>query len=178
MSGGRVPLRDLRALAAFRYELRCFLAFSEQAARAAGIEPQQHQLLLAVAGLPAGCRPNIRTLAERLCVQHHTTVALVDRLEERQLLRRERSSEDKREVLLHLTEAGTDLLQQLSRAHRQHLSQVGPEMVAALGAILDGNGWDSRPESDPPSEPSLQKPALLPPLAPGPGLPSAHLTKT
>src|SRR5687767_11190886 len=93
-----IGLDDYRALAAFRYEIRSFLAFSEQAARAAGIEPQQHQLLLAIRGLPAGSRPNIRTLAERLCVQHHTTVALVDKLERRALVHRERSKLDKREV--------------------------------------------------------------------------------
>jgi DNA-binding MarR family transcriptional regulator len=144
----RVPPSDLRALAAFRYELRCFLSFSEQAARAAGIEPQQHQLLLAIAGLPTERRPNIRTLAERLCVQHHTTVALVDRLEERGLLRRERSSQDKREVLLRLTEAGSEVLQSLSRAHRAHLREVGQEMVAALASILDDRGWDSRAEAE------------------------------
>jgi DNA-binding MarR family transcriptional regulator len=132
----RVTVADYRALAAFRYELRCFLAFSEQAARGAGIEPQQHQLLLAVGGLPAGARPNIRTLAERLCVQHHTAVALVDKLQKRQLVRRERSAEDRREVLVSLTSDGTRLLRELSRLHRQRLQNVGPEMVAALSGIL------------------------------------------
>jgi DNA-binding MarR family transcriptional regulator len=138
----KVTLSDTRALAAFRYELRSFLAFSEQAAREAGIEPQQHQLLLAVGGLPARQRPNIRTLAERLCVQHHTAVALVDKLTKRGLVRRERSTEDKRQVLVRLTERGADLLQELSRRHRHHLQSVGPEMVAALAAILGDRGWD------------------------------------
>jgi DNA-binding MarR family transcriptional regulator len=132
----RVTLGDYRALAAFRYELRRFLAFSEQAARAAGIEPQQHQLLLAVGGLPQGERPNIRTLAERLCVQHHTTVALVDKLEERGLVTRQRSTEDKREVLVRLTSEGGRLLRELSRQHRQRLQSAGPEMVEALSSIL------------------------------------------
>jgi DNA-binding MarR family transcriptional regulator len=132
----RVTLSDYRALAAFRYELRRFLAFSEQAARAAGIEPQQHQLLLAIGGLPQGERPNIRTLAERLCVQHHTTVALVDKLQERGLVTRERGTADKREVLVRLTNDGTKLLRELSRLHRQRLQSVGPEMVEALSGIL------------------------------------------
>jgi DNA-binding MarR family transcriptional regulator len=139
----KVSLSDARALAEFRYELRCFLAFSEQAARQAGIEPQQHQLLLAIGGLPAKQVPNIRTLAERLCVQHHTAVALVDKLVKRGLVRRERSTEDKRQVLVLLTEPGADLLQELSKRHRSHLQRVGPEMVAALGAILDDRGWDA-----------------------------------
>ncbi len=135
-----IGLTDYRALAAFRYEIRCFLAFSEQAARAAGIEPQQHQLLLAVAGLPVGMRPTIRTLAERLCVQHHTTVALLDKLEQRALVERKRSSEDRREVLISLTSEGFGLLRELSRQHRSRLRSVGPEMVAALNRILDT--WD------------------------------------
>lgn len=136
MKESRVSLGDYRALAAFRYELRCFLAFSEQAARAAGIEPQQHQLLLAVGGLPAGLRPNIRTLAERLCVQHHTTVALVDKLEQRGLVLRERSSQDKREVLVRLTSDGAKVLRELSRLHRRRLQSAGPELVEALSGIL------------------------------------------
>src|SRR6186713_2120841 len=109
---------DYRRLAQFRYEIRCFLSFSEQAARAAGIEPQQHQLLLAVRGLPAEMRPTIRTISERLRVQHHTAVALVDKLEERRFVRRERSTADKREVLIRLTSEGAKLLRELSRQHR------------------------------------------------------------
>lgn len=150
MTESRVDLGDLRALAAFRYELRRFLAFSEAAARDAGIEPQQHQLLLAVGGLPVGQRPNVRTIAERLCVQHHTAVALVDKVEEHGWVKRERSGEDKREVLLRLTDAGRDLLQRLSRLHRRQLQSVGPEMVAALGAILGDRGWGAALSSSPP----------------------------
>ena len=146
MKAPKVTLSDTRALAQFRYELRCFQAFSEQAARDAGIEPQQHQLLLVIGGLPAKRRPNIRTLAQRLCVQHHTAVALVDKLVERGFVRRERSTQDKRQVLVRLTEPGADLLQELSRRHRSHLRRVGPEMLAALGAILDDRGWCA-PES-------------------------------
>jgi DNA-binding MarR family transcriptional regulator len=146
-----IGLDDYRALAAFRYEIRCFLAFSEQAARAAGIEPQQHQLLLAVRGLPAGARPNIRTLAERLCVQHHTTVALVDKLERRALIRRERSKLDKREVLVRLTPGGARLLRELSRLHRARLQQAGPELVSALSSIVAGLGarhvWPTEPQT-------------------------------
>ena len=130
------PQSDYRALAAFRYEIRKFLAFSEQAARRAGIEPQQHQLLLAVQGLPEGTRPTIRAVAERLCVQHHTTVALVDKLESAELVRRERSELDRREVLLRLTDRGSALLHELSLVHRARLRDVGSHMVGALSAIL------------------------------------------
>jgi len=136
----RISTADYRSLASFRYEIRKFLAFSEQAARAAGIEPQQHQLLLAVRGLPEGTRPTIRAVAERLCVQHHTTVALVDKLEQRGLIERERSSLDRREVLLKLTPEGEDMLRSLSALHRQQLRTVGPAMLAVLQTVVAGQG--------------------------------------
>ena len=132
----RLSRADYRALASFRYEIRRFLAFSERAARDAGVEPQQHQLLLAVRGLPEGVAPTIGAIAERLCVQHHTTVALVDKLEARGLLARERSSEDRRQVLLHVTDEGEALLHALSSLHRKQLKTVAPAMVEALQRVL------------------------------------------
>lgn len=133
----RISSADYRALAAFRYEIRKFLAFSEQAARSAGIEPQQHQLLLAIRGLPDDKRPTVGTAAERLCVQHHTAVALVDKLESRGLIERERSTEDRREVFLRLTPEGESVLRALSELHQAQIRRVGPSMVTALQAILD-----------------------------------------
>jgi DNA-binding MarR family transcriptional regulator len=135
-----VALSDYRALAAFRYEIRKFLAFSERAARSHGIEPQQHQLLLAVRGFPGDSRPTIGDIAERLCVEHHTTVGLVDKLEQRGLVRRERSTEDRRQVFLELTTAGSTLLRKLSVLHRDQLLRVGPHVVTALDAILSAYG--------------------------------------
>lgn len=133
----KVSAADYRALAAFRHEIRKFLAFSESAARAAGVEPQQHQLLLAVRGLPETMRPTIGTLAERLCVQHHTAVALVDKLEARGLIQRERSAEDRREVLLFLTRDGEAVLRGLSSLHRDQLKQAAPQVIGALQKILE-----------------------------------------
>ena len=135
-----VALSDYRVLAAFRFEIRKFLAFSEKAAREAGVEPQQHQLMLAVKGLPSGQRPTIRSLADRLCVEHHTTVALVDKLEARGFVTRERGSDDRREVFVHLTAPGLALLRKLSALHRAQLISVGPDMVLALQAILESRG--------------------------------------
>ena len=132
-----VALSDYRVLAAFRFEIRKFLAFSEKAAREAGVEPQQHQLMLAVKGLPAEQRPTIRALAGRLCVEHHTTVALVDKLEARGFVTRERGRDDRREVFVHLTAPGLALLRRLSALHREQLIGVGPGMVSALQAILE-----------------------------------------
>jgi DNA-binding MarR family transcriptional regulator len=138
----KITQSDYRLLASFRYEVRKFMAFSEQAARAVGIEPQQHQLLLALRGLPDRMRPTIGTVAERLCVQHNTAVALVDKLEERKLLQRERGLEDKREVLLKLTPDGEALLRKLSSMHREQLAVVGPAMVTALQAVLEERSDD------------------------------------
>ncbi|HTV22435.1 MAG TPA: MarR family transcriptional regulator [Polyangiaceae bacterium] len=134
----RISLSEYRSLAAFRYEIRKFLAFSEQAAREVGIEPQQHQVLLALRGLPEGTRPTIGAVAERLCVQHHTAVALVDKLEARGFVRRQRSDVDRREVLLQLTEDGLELLRELAALHRDQLQTVGPALLAALQSIIPG----------------------------------------
>jgi len=85
---------DYQALAEFRYQIRRFIRFSEQIARTAGIEPQQHQLLLAVKGLPPDKKATIGELAERLQLQHHSTVELVDRLSEGGFVERQRDGED------------------------------------------------------------------------------------
>ena len=75
-----LTLADYQALAELRYQIRRFVHFSEQASRTAGLEPQQHQLMLALKGLPKGVRPRIGELAERLQIRHHSTVELVNRL--------------------------------------------------------------------------------------------------
>lgn len=130
-------LADYRALAEFRYQIRCFLSFSERAARSAGIEPQQHQLLLAIKGLPGHLSPSIGTIAERLCVTHHTTVGLVDRLEAAGLVERHRDvALDRRQVHVRITERGEALLSLLSREHKAQLQTVGPGLRDALRAIL------------------------------------------
>jgi DNA-binding MarR family transcriptional regulator len=127
---------EYRALAEFRYQIRRFLQFSADAARVHGLEPQQHQLLLALKGLPNGVRPTIRELAERLQIQHHSAVELVDRLAERGAVRREHGGEDRREVLLRLTRHGTALLRRLSLAHHNELEKTGPVLVKALTTAM------------------------------------------
>ena len=102
---------NFKAMAELRYQIRRFLRFSENAARQAGIEPQQHQLLLAVRGLPDALKPTIGVLAERMQLQHHSTVELIDRLVERGFLFRLRSTDDKRQVLVKLTHDGEEFLQ-------------------------------------------------------------------
>jgi DNA-binding MarR family transcriptional regulator len=127
---------DYRAMAKLRYEVRRFLRFSENAAREAGLEPQQHQLLLALKGLPAGMRPTLSVLAERLQIQHHSAVELVDRLASRRLIRRYRSRTDKRQVFVRLTEGGEEVLRKLSLHHLQELKTRGPALVQVLNGLI------------------------------------------
>ncbi|MBV6431926.1 MAG: hypothetical protein IANPNBLG_02059 [Bryobacteraceae bacterium] len=131
-----LSLSDYRQLAAFRHQLRLFLHFSESQAREHGLEPQQHQALLALKGMPEGRRPTIGDLAERLLLRHHTTVELVNRLESAGLVRRRPGTEDRREILLHLTAKGSRKLASLSVAHQEELRIKGPELALALGGFL------------------------------------------
>src|SRR5579864_7003519 len=127
---------EYRALAEFRYQIRRYLQFSAEAARERGLEPQQHQLLLAIKGLASEARPTIRELAERLQIQHHSAVELVNRLAEHGAIRREHTGADRREVLLRLTRQGASLLRRLSIAHHTELEKTGPVLVKALTTAI------------------------------------------
>ncbi|HSS97639.1 MAG TPA: helix-turn-helix domain-containing protein [Terriglobales bacterium] len=127
-----LSLPDYRALSEFRYQIRKFLHFSQQVAADAGLEPRQHQLLLAVKGLPEGRHPRIADLAERLQIRHHSAVELVNRLAAQGYVERHRGGTDRREVLISLTFKGEKILRQLSLHHRMELRTQGPALVAAL----------------------------------------------
>ena len=129
-------------MAELRYQIRKFLRFSENVARQAGIEPQQHQLLLAIRGLPDGASPTIGVLAERMQLQHHSTVELVDRLVDRNFLCRLRSTNDRRQVLVKLTHDGEEFLQKLSLHHLEELQSAGPTFVKVLNSLLGDNLMD------------------------------------
>ena len=139
-SNDDISARDYRALAEFRYQIRRFLHFSEQIARRAGLESQQHQVLLALKGLPEGKQASISYLAERLQPQHHSTVELVDRLVERNFVQRRRDEADQRRVLVDLTPHGEDILRELSLYHRTELQSMGPALVQTLDALIAHNG--------------------------------------
>jgi len=140
-----VRAEEYRVLAEFRYQIRRFLHASERAARACGLEPQQHQLLLAICGLPDGQRATVGTLARRLLLAHHSVVELIDRLEARGLVRRQRNAEDRRVVTVGVTARGRRLLRRLSLQHRRLLEQAGPELVHALEQVLARNGRGRQP---------------------------------
>ena len=136
MEAQKVKGSDYRDLAEFRYRLRRFLRFSEGAARKAGLEPQQHQLLLAVKGLPKGAKATVGTLAERLQIQHHSAVELVDRLAERGFVRRFRDPSDRRQVFVRLRPSGEKILRELSLYHLAELRLVGPNLVKVLKQLI------------------------------------------
>ena len=119
-------------LAAFRYALRQFLRFSEEAALAAGITPQQHQALLAIKGFPGRDRVTVGELAERLQLRHHSAVGLIDRLVVEKMVSRAPSDTDRRQVLVQLTRRGENVLEKLSFAHQEQLEHLGPEMSHLL----------------------------------------------
>jgi DNA-binding MarR family transcriptional regulator len=134
----KLTLSDYQALAEFRYQIRKFLHFSEQAVEAAGLERGQYQLMLAIKGMPDGVRPRIRELANRMQIQHHSAVELINRLEKRAYVRRERAQDDRREVLLVLTPKGERVLGELALHHHEELRSAAPSLVATLRRLMPG----------------------------------------
>ncbi len=139
MRSNDVTEREYRRLAEFRHQIRRFLRFSERTAREAGVEPRQHQVLLAIKGMPDGRPPTIGNLAERLQLRHHSLVELVDRLERGGLVSRERATADRRQVLAHLTPRGEAILNELARHHLAELRARGPALVDALQSLVHGS---------------------------------------
>jgi DNA-binding MarR family transcriptional regulator len=136
----KLTLSDYQALAEFRYQIRRFLHFSEQVVKKAGLERGQYQLMLAIKGMPAGVRPRIRDLANRMEIRHNSAVELVNRLEARGFVHRTRAQEDRREVHLALTPKGEKVLAELALHHHDELRSAGPKLVAALkGVMQEGN---------------------------------------
>ncbi|WP_160115192.1 MarR family winged helix-turn-helix transcriptional regulator [Bryocella elongata] len=131
---------DVKELAEFRFLLRRFLAFSEQAAESNGLPAQQHQLLLQVAGAPEGTDVTPTYLATRLALRRHSVVELCNRCESAGLLRRIASEEDLRSVSLHLTSQGEEILTKLSQAHAAELRERVPDLVDSLRRLLAMEG--------------------------------------
>ena len=133
---------DYEILASFRYALRQFLRFSEESARCLGLEPQQHQALLAIKGYPGRSRITIGELAERLQVRHHSAVGLANRLMAKGLLFREAAPEDRRQVYIMLTPRGDSLLEQLAASHKRELRRLTPQLNELL-QLISGKGPSS-----------------------------------
>ncbi len=134
-----VTKAEYETLAAFRYALRQFLRFSEEAAQTVGLAPQQYQALLAIKGFPGRDRVLIGELAERLQIRHHSAVGLVDRLVAQGLVTREQAQTDRRQVYVVLTEHGADVLGRLAAVHRDELRHLGPQLNTLLQGLHAGN---------------------------------------
>ena len=125
----------LQNLAEFRYELRRFLQFSESCSAEAGLHPQQHQLLLQLAGAPDEVETTVSYAAERLGLRHHTVVELSKRCEEAGLIHRNQDLNDRRRIQLQVTAKGHRILRVLSEDHERELYELGPRLTRALSLI-------------------------------------------
>jgi DNA-binding MarR family transcriptional regulator len=130
-----ITIDDYRGLAAFRFHIRNYLNFSENAARAAGLEPKQYELLLAIRGLPEGLTASIGTLAEQLYLRHHSTVELVNRAETRGLVRRRRVANGRSYVMVELTAKGNRALNKAVALRLEDLRNAGPVLAEILGNL-------------------------------------------
>jgi DNA-binding MarR family transcriptional regulator len=134
----------VRELALFRHKLRKFLRFSESAARASGITPQQHQLMLGIAGFTGTGKASISEIAEFLQERHNSVVGLVDRASQSGLVQREEDATDRRVVVVSLTERGEMILKKLSLLHCEEVERLHQEFLNAGGGKhtegADGRG--------------------------------------
>jgi DNA-binding MarR family transcriptional regulator len=139
--------KDYESMADLRHHIRRFLHFSEFAVCEVGLEPRQHQLMLALKGLPRGTRPRIGELAERLQIRHHSAVEVLDRLATGGYVKRQKAENDRREVLLTLTPKGERVLRALSLHHRAELRNEGLALFEALQRVMrsieNTNGRDT-----------------------------------
>jgi DNA-binding MarR family transcriptional regulator len=142
---GKITEGEFRALAELRYRIRRFVQEGDVAARDAGLEPQQYLLLLAIRGLPEGKESTIRMLAERLSLQHHSAVELVNRMELHGYVRRLRSQRDRRNVMVYLQPRGQKLLERVAKKRLVELRANGRALVEAISRLLNaGNGSNRR----------------------------------
>ncbi|HEY1422449.1 MAG TPA: MarR family transcriptional regulator [Candidatus Acidoferrum sp.] len=132
----KITPAEFQALAELRYRLRIFLKQGDAEARAAGLEPQQYLMLLAIRGLSPDTPAKIQTLADRLALKHHSAVELVDRLEKRGLVRRTRGRIDRRQVLVSLLPRGQKVLERVVQHRISELRSSGRQLVRAITALL------------------------------------------
>ena len=142
----KIATADYRTLAELRCRIRQFLCEGDAMARQVGLEPKQYLLLLAVRGLPEGTEATIGTLAERLVLKHNSTVELINRLEKRGYVRRSRSLDDRRSVLVSLRPRGEKLLEQVARQRITELRTGGAALVNSIDALLGRTSRSRTPE--------------------------------
>lgn len=127
---------EYKALAELRYRIRKFLREGDTVASEAGLEPQQYLLLLMIRGIPDGQEATVSNLAERLVLKHHSVVELIDRMEAHGYVRRSRSREDRRSVLVSLLPRGEKLLEEVAQHRVGELRASGAALANAIVALL------------------------------------------
>jgi DNA-binding MarR family transcriptional regulator len=127
---------EYRGLAELRHRIRQFLHDGDVVTRAAGLEPQQYLMLLTIRGLPEGEESTIRTLSERVALKHHSAVELIDRLEGHGYVRRNRSRDDRRRVIVSLLPRGERILEEVARHRISELRSNGHQLVRAIRRLL------------------------------------------
>lgn len=148
VTGVSLPDATYARLLALRTGLRHFERWSEQQAKAAGLSPAQHQLLLAIRGHGDPRGPTIGEVADYLLLRHHSTVGLVDRADAAGLVTRTRDPEDHRVVRLQLTETGANRLEALSALHLEELQRLALELPGAwqgLAPVQRPHGFPGTP---------------------------------
>ena len=138
-----ITAAEYQALAELRFLIRRFVREGDAVATAAGLEPQQYLLLLMIRGIPEGHEATVSLLAERLALKHHSVVELIDRLEAHSYVRRNRSREDRRSVLVSLLPRGEKMLEQVAQHRIGELRSTGAALVKAISALLE-DGKSSR----------------------------------
>jgi len=136
----RISPAEYQAMAELRYRVRLFLREGDAAARAAGLEPQQYLMLLAIRGLPDGSSAKIQSLADGLLIKHHSAVELIDRLEKNGYVRRARSREDRREVLVSILPKGQRVLERVVQQRINELRAGGRGLIRAIDVLLHNAG--------------------------------------
>ena len=142
----RITDGEYHALSQLRYLIRRFLQEGDETARAAGLEPQQYLLLLAIRGLQPHEESSIRTLADRLALRHHSTVELIDRMEAHGFVKRTRGREDRRQVLVSLQPRGEKLLEKVVGQRLVELRSHGHALVESIGKLLESWPMGGRPK--------------------------------
>ena len=140
-SGNNLKLShaDYELLASFRHALRQFLHFSEEASRATGVPPHQHQAMLAIAGTLGRESVTVGELAEHLQIKHQSAVGLANRMESKGWVKKRHSPADKRQVFISLTAVGRRVLEDLSSAHKAEIARISPTLKKILNNLDNNN---------------------------------------
>jgi DNA-binding MarR family transcriptional regulator len=80
-------------------------------------------------------------VSERMVTKDSDITRLLDRLEARGLVSREREAKDRRRIVTRITNEGLHVLAELdapiAEAHRSRLSHLGEKQLASLGKLLE-----------------------------------------